>query len=181
MTKDDFLKKIELLDKKQGNYKETTNVMAERQERLQQETQQFIDVFEHLINKGYKVYVQELLCGNGLKSKPRRWSHLWLPEINTTIRFTPRPSCEIHEIKAKFMLARYIKSHRPYCYTFVIQPDSTLDYVDEKIEYCKEFYNKDLRKGIVNDIVVPQKKKRARIKTTSIYEKVETQNKNITI
>lgn len=48
MNKEEFLKKIELLDKKQGNYKDTTQVMEKRQERLKRSSQQFIDVFEHL-------------------------------------------------------------------------------------------------------------------------------------
>lgn len=173
MNKEEFLKKIEFLDKKQGNYKATTQVMAKRQERLKRSSQQFIDVFEHLVSKGYKVYAQELLSGNNAKKKPQRFSHLWLPEINTSIRFMPKTNCEIQERNAKFTLMRYLNLHRPYCYTFVVFPDSTLDYIDDKIEYCKGFYEKNPRKGIKNDVVVPPKKKRERIKVAPKYEKLE--------
>lgn len=178
MTREEFLKKIELLDKKQGNYKATTQVMAKRQERLKRSSQQFIDVFEHLVSKGYKVYAQELLSGNNAKkNKEERFSHLWLPEINTSIRFMPKTNCEIQERNAKFTLMRYLNLHRPYCYTFVVFPDSNLNYVDDKIEYCKGFYEKNPRKGIKNDVVIPPKKKRERIKVAPIYEKLERKPK----
>ena len=165
---------IELLDKKQGNYKATTQVMAKRQERLKRASQQFIDVFEHLVNKGYKVYAQELLSGNNAKkSKEVRFSHLWLPEINTSIRFMPKTDCEVQEVKATKTLWRYLSEIRDYCYTFVVFPDSDLNYIDEKIEYCKGFYENNPRKGIKNDVVVPPKKKRERIKVAPTYEKLE--------
>lgn len=173
MNKEEFLKKIELLDKKQGNYKATTQVMANRQERLKRASQQFIDVFEYLVSKGYKVYAQELLSGNNAKkNKEKRFSHLWLPEINTSIRFMPKTNCEIQERNAKFTLMRYLNLHHPYCYTFVIFPDSNLVYVDEKIEYCKSFYEQNPRKGIKNDVVVPPKKKRERIKVAPTMKKL---------
>ena len=112
MTREEFLKKIELLDKKQGNYKETTQVMPKRQERLKRASQQFIDVFEHLVSKGYKVYAQELLSGNNAKKKPQRWSHLWLPEINTSIRFMPKTNCEVQEVNATKTLWKYLSEIR---------------------------------------------------------------------
>ncbi len=174
MTREEFLKKIDLLDKKQGNYKETTQVMAKRQERLKRSSQQFIDVFEYLVSKGYKVFAQEVLQGNDTKkSKEKRFSHLWLPEINTSIRFMPKTKCEIQERNAKFTLMRYLNLHRPYCYTFVVHHDSTMEYIDEKIAYCKGFYDKNPRKGIKDDVVVPPKKKRERIKVAPTYEKLE--------
>ena len=173
MTREEFLKKIELLDKKQGNYKETTQVMAKRQERLKRSSQQFIDVFEHLVSKGYKVYAQELLSGNNAKKKPQRFSHLWLPEINTSIRFFGKADSDIAKHKIQTVLWKYLAEVREYCYTFVVFPDSNLDYIDEKIEYCKGFYEQNPRKGIKNDIVVPPKKKRERIKVAPNYEKVE--------
>lgn len=174
MTREEFLKKIELLDKKQGNYKDTTQVMAKRQERLKRASQQFIDVFEHLVSKGYKVYAQELLSGNNAKkNKEVRFSHLWLPEINTSIRFMPKTDCEVQEVKATKTLWRYLSEIRDYCYTFVVFPDSDLNYIDEKIEYCKGFYENNPRKGIKNDVVVPPKKKRERIKVAPTYEKLE--------
>ena len=173
MTREEFLKAILVLDKKQGNYKQTTLWMAQREERLKRESQQFIDVFEHLVNKGYKVYAQELLQGNNAKKKPKRWSHLWLPEINTSIRFMPKTDCEVQEVKATKTLWRYLSEIRDYCYTFVVFPDSDLNYIDEKIEYCKGFYEQNPRKGIKNDVVVPPKKKRERIKVAPTYEKLE--------
>ena len=173
MNKEEFLKKIEFLDKKQGNYKDTTLVMAKRQERLKRSAQQFIDVFEHLVSKGYKVYAQELLSGNNAKKKPQRWSHLWLPEINTSIRFYGKADCEIAKYKIQTRLWKYLTEVRDYCYTFVVFPDSNLDYIDEKIEYCKGFYEQNPRKGIKNNVVVPPKKKRERIKVAPTYEKLE--------
>lgn len=177
MNKEEFLKKIEFLDKKQGNYKDTTQVMAKRQERLKRSSQQFIDVFEHLVSKGYKVYAQELLSGNNAKKKPQRWSHLWLPEINTSIRFMPKTNCTVQEVNATKTLWKYLSEVRNYCYTFVVYHDSTLEYIDEKIDYCKRFYEQNPRKGIKNDIVVPPKKKRERIKVAPTYEKLERKPK----
>lgn len=173
MTREDFLKAISVLDKKQGNYKQTTQWMPKREERLKRASQQFIDVFKHLVSKGYKVYAQELLRGNNAKKKPKRWSHIWLPEINTSIRFMPNTDCEVQEVKATKTLWRYLSEIRDYCYTFVVFPDNNLDYIDEKIEYCKGFYEKNPRKGIKNDVVVPPKKKRERIKVAPTYEKLE--------
>jgi hypothetical protein len=98
---------------------------------------------------------------------------LWLPEINTSIRFFGKTDSDIAKHKIQTVLWKYLAEVREYCYTFVVFPDSNLDYINEKIEYCKGFYEKNPRNGIKNDIIVPPKKKRERIKVAPTYEKLE--------
>lgn len=172
MTREDFLKIVARRDKRQGNYESTTKRMHDRERKLKKQSQQFIDVYEHLISKGYKVYVMELLQGCGETNKSKRWSHLYLPEINTSIRFLRSSTNEEYEMKNKKKLWRYLKEISNYCYTFVIETEHDLSYVDEKLEYCKGFYEQNKRKGIENNIIIPPKEKRNRIKVTERYNKI---------
>lgn len=173
MTREEFLRAVTLQDKKQGNYKETTQWMTLREERLKRVSQNFIDTYEYLVGKGYKVFVMERLQGNGVKSKPKRWSHLYIPEINTSVRFWGKAKNEIQDTVIKKTLWRYLKEVRDYCYTFVMHPESDIKYVEEKVAYCKGFFDARPRKGIENNIVIPPKKKRERIKAAPTYERVE--------
>lgn len=175
MTTDEFLKAIALLDKKNGNYKETTQWIPKREERLKRASQQYIDVFGHLVKMGLKVYAMELLEGNGSKKKPKHWAHLYLPEINCSIRFMPKAKDEMSERKAKHRLWAYLSEHREYCFTFVVFPDSDLDYVTSKVKEVAKYYSSNPRKGINREII---KKKRERMKVAPTYEKLEIRSKS---
>lgn len=174
MTREEFMKAIILLDKKNGNYKETTKWLPKREERLKRASQQYIDVFSHLVKKGLRVFAMELLQGNGSDKAPNHWSHLYLPEINCSIRFMPKGKDEMSERKALHRLWAYLNEHREYCFTFVVHPNSDLDYIDAKVKEVAGYYSSKPRKGINIEIV---KKKRERIKVAPTYEKLERKPK----
>ena len=173
MTRDSFLKAVNNLDKKQGNYRQTTLWSAKRQEFLNRAPQRIIDVFEYLVGQGRKVFVYELLSRNNAKKEMSFMTPLYLPEYNLAIWYLPNTKNAIEEKKAKEQLKKYIYVTRPWFYTIVVTPDSTFDYVDAKLKEVEKYFRMTPRKGVVNKLVFPPKKKRERIKIVPKYEMVE--------
>lgn len=173
MTRDSFLKAVNYLDKKQGNYKQTTLWNTKRQEFLNRAPQRIIDVFEYLVGQGRKVFVYELLSRNNAKKEMSFMTPLYLPEYNLAIWYLPNAKNAIEEKKVKEQLKKYIYVTRPWFYTIVVTPDSTFEYVDAKINEVEKYFRMTPRKGVVNKLVFPPKKKRERIKSVPTYEKVE--------
>lgn len=170
MTRENFLNAVAALDKRQGNYKQTTLNKAKREELLNRVPQRVVDVFEHLINKGKKVFAYELLSRNNAKREMSFITPLYLPELNLAIWHLPASKSEEESRKNKEVLQKYIYVTRPWFYTIVINTDSTLDYVDAKLKEVEKYYMLTPRKGVVNKLVFPPKKKRERIKVTPKYE-----------
>lgn len=173
MTREEFLKAVNNLDKKQGNYKRTTLNKAKREELLNRAPQRVIDVFEHLVSKGEKVFAYELLSRNNARREMSFITPLYLPELNLAIWHLPASKSEEESRRSKEVLQKYIYVTRPWFYTIVINPDSTLDYVDAKLKEVEKYYMSTPRKGVLNKLVFPPKKKRERIKVTPTYEKIE--------
>lgn len=173
MTRESFLKAVAALDKRQGNYKQTTLNKAKREELLNRVPQRVVDVFEYLIGKGKKVFAYELLSRNNARREMSFMTPLYLPELNLAIWHLPASKSEEESRKSKEVLQKYIYVTRPWFYTIVINPDSTLDYVDAKLKEVEKYYMSTPRKGVVNKLVFPPKKKRERIKSIPTYEKVE--------
>ena len=173
MTRDSFLKAVNNLDKKQGNYKQTTLWTAKRQEFLNRAPQRVIDVFEYLVGQGIKVFVYELLSRNNAKKEMSFMTPLYLPEYNLAIWYLPASKNEEESRKNKEVLQKYIYVTRPWFYTIVIRPDSTFEYIDAKLKEVGRYYSLTPRKGVKDNIVIPKKKKRERIKSVPAYEKVE--------
>lgn len=173
MTREEFLKAVNNLDKKQGNYKQTTLWHAKRQEFLNRAPQRIIDVFEYLVGQGEKVFLYELLSRNNAKKEMSFMTPLYLPEYNLAIWYLPNAKNTIEENKIKEQLEKYIYVTRPWFYTIVVHPDSTFEYVDAKLKEVGRYYSLTPRKGIKDNIVIPPKKKRERIKVAPIYEKIE--------
>lgn len=173
MTREEFLSTIEKLDKKQGNYKQTLLHKAKRQEFINRVPQRVIDVFEYLVRNGRKVFAYEVLSRNNAKKEMSFITPLYLPELNLAIWHLPNTTSETEEAKNKEKLQKYIYVTRPWFYTIVINPDSTFEYVDAKLKEVGRYYSLTPRLGVKNNIVVPPKKKRERIKVAPTYEKVE--------
>lgn len=173
MKREDFLNTVAALDKRQGNYKQTTLNKAKREELLNRAPQRVVDVFEYLVNKGKKVFIYELLSRNNAKREMSFITPLYLPELNLAIWHLPASKNEEESRKNKEVLQKYIYVTRPWFYTIVIRPDSTFEYVDAKLKEVGRYYSLTPRKGIKDNIVIPKKKKRERIKSVPAYEKVE--------
>jgi hypothetical protein len=173
MTREEFLKAINNLDKKQGNYKQTTLWNAKRQEFLNRAPQRIMDTFEYLLSRGEEVFVYELLSRNNAKKEMSFMTPLYLPKYNLAIWYLPNAKNAIEEKKVKEQLKKYIYVTRPWFYTIVVTPDSTFEYVDAKLKEVGRYYSLTPRKGIKDNIVIRPKKKRERIKVTPKYEMVE--------
>lgn len=173
MKREDFLNTVAALDKRQGNYKQTTLNKAKREELLNRAPQRVVDVFEYLVSKGKKVFAYELLSRNNAKREMSFITPLYLPELNLAIWNLPASKNEEESRKNKEVLQKYIYVTRPWFYTIVIRPDSTFEYVDAKLKEVGRYYSLTPRKGIKDNIVIPKKKKRERIKPVPAYEKVE--------
>lgn len=173
MTKEEFLRAVALHDKKSGNYIHTTQHMEEREKRLDRVLQPSIDLYGYLVGKGYEVFVMELLKGNGAEEDPTRWTHFYIPEINTSIRMWGTPQSEEQAVKTTWKLRYYLRESRKYYFTFIMYQDSDIDYIEEKLALCRERFLENPREGVENNIVIPPKKKRKRIKVAPTYEKIE--------
>ena len=182
MTKDQFLASVALHDKIKGNYKETLMPARNKHRgyKLQQASRRLIDLYEYLTKIGYDVFVHELLSGDlsdtvkymykrrGLKiPKPAsfgRFAHLWIPEENIAIRFSNVPYGVRDE-----KLGQFINNSRPYCFLCVINPEDDPAEKFEKIfKDIKGYKSKGTgtKRGVADTLVVPVRKKRARITTT---------------
>ena len=172
MKREDFLKAVNNLDKKQGNYKQTTLCNAKRQEFLKRAPQRVIDVFEYLVRNSVKVFAYELLSRNNAKREMSFITPLYLPEYNLAIWYLPESKNDDEHRRYKEQLTKYIYVTRPWLYTIVIRPDSTFEYIDAKLKEVDKYYKATPRKGIVNNVSFPPKKKRERIKPVAKYEMV---------
>lgn len=181
MTKESFLASVALHDKTKGNYKHTLepNTVEERNERLWNADGRFISLYEYLNRAGYNVFVYEILGfykkidwskrnkkRKSLLPAPRsmgRFAHMYIPELNLAIRFTFVEHGEYDK-----RLGQFIHQSRDYVYTCVINPsDDVVEKFRSVRDKVKEYARGDSpKKGIARTLVVPERKKRARITTT---------------
>lgn len=166
MTKIEFLASVANADKTQGNYADTLvpSVMEKRGERLWGFDDRFISVYEHLLDRGFKVFVCEVLRKNKKWRKYKfikGFAHLWLPEINLAIRYSHTDAFEENK-----KLKEFLHGASRFIYAGVINKDTEdpISYVDDLIERVFEYSKTPTKRGIKSVLVKPKpKKKRARI------------------
>jgi hypothetical protein len=166
MNKIEFLASVANADKTQGNYADTlqADVWAERENRLWGFDDRFISVYEHLLNRGFKVFVCEVLRKNKRdrhRKKVKGFAHLWLPEIKLAIRYSHTTREEGNRKLKAFLLdaSRFV-------YTGVINRDTEdpIAYIDDLIERVFEYSKTPTKRGLKSVLVKPKpKKKRARM------------------
>lgn len=181
MTKESFLLSVALHDKTKGNYEYTLlpHTVEERNNRLWDADERFIALYEYLNKAGYNVFVYEVLAyykkidwskrkkkRKSLLPKPRsmgRFAHMYIPELNLAIRFTP---VEFGEYDRH--LGQFIHQSREYVYLCVINPsDDVVEKFRNVRDRVKEYARGDApKRGIARNLVVPERKKRARITNT---------------
>lgn len=166
MTKLEFLASVAQADKTQGNYSDTMKEewWGERSKRLWGFDDRFISVYEHLLDRGFKVFVCEILRKkkrSGHRMTICKFAHLWLPEVNLAIRYSHTTLAEGNK-----SLKRFLTSASKYVYAGVINKDTEdpIAYVDDLIDRVFEYRKTPTKKGVKDTIVKPKpKKKRARI------------------
>lgn len=166
MNKIEFLASVANADKTQGNYADTlqADVWAERENRLWGFDDRFISVYEHLLNRGFKVFVCEVLRKNKKWRKHKfikGFAHLWLPEIKLAIRYSHTTRDEGNR-----KLKEFLHGASKFIYAGVINIDTQdpIAYVDDLIERVFEYSKTPTKRGIKSVLVKPKpKKKRARM------------------
>lgn len=166
MNKIEFLASVANADKTQGNYADTLqpDVWAERENRIWGFDERFIAVYEHLLDRGFKVFVCEVLRKNKKWRKYKfikGFAHLWLPEINLAIRYNHLNSFEDNR-----KLKDFLCGAKRFVYAGVISKDTAdpIAYVDDLIERVFEYHKTPTKRGIKSVLIKPKpKKKRARI------------------
>lgn len=171
MTKEEFLAYVARLDRTQGNYLGTLlpKNVARRNELLWRVDDNFISLFKYLIDEGFAVYVHEILRKrrrgkhkNGRLLK--QFAHIWLPQLNLAIRFSPAPTNDGSDIRVK----SFIYTSRPNIFCCVVHSeDDAVSKIREAIPRIREYKKRTPRLGVIHEIIKPQpKKKRARIVTS---------------
>ena len=182
MTKEQFLTQVALHDKYKGNYRETLDEyrFIERTSKLNRVDDRLIGLYSYLTKNNYNVFVYEILSGeapdivkqsyarmNRRPPKPGcfgRFAHLWIPELNMAIRFCNKPYGERDE-----KLGQFIYNSRDYCFLCVISPeDDPVEKFEKVLMDIQEYKKRGTanKRGIADTLVVPARKKRARITTT---------------
>ena len=121
-------------------------------------------VYEHLLDRGFKVFVCEVLRKNKKWRKHKfikGFAHLWLPEIKLAIRYSHTTREEGNRKLKAFLLdaSRFV-------YTGVINRDTEdpIAYIDDLIERVFEYSKTPTKRGLKSVLVKPKpKKKRARM------------------
>lgn len=166
MTKLEFLASVAKLDKTQGNYADTLehDKWVEREKHLWSFDERFISVYEHLLDRGFKVFVCEVLRKNKKWHKYKfikGFAHLWLPEIKLAIRYNHLASFEYNKKQKDFLCGA-----QRFIYAGVISKDTEdpISYVDDLIKRVFEYSKTPTKRGVKGVIVKPKpKKKRTRI------------------
>lgn len=166
MTKLEFLASVANADKTQGNYADTLvkEVWETRESRIWGFDDRFIAVYEHLLNRGFKVFVCEVLRKNKKWRKHKfikGFAHLWLPEIKLAIRYSHTNAFEDNK-----KLKEFLHGASKFIYAGVINADTEdpIAYVDDLIDRVFEYSKTPTKRGIKSVLVIPKpKKKRARI------------------
>ena len=174
-----FISSVAQHDKLKGNYKDTLKPKnkQKRSEYLANADDRLIALYNYLVDDGYDVFVYEVLCGESPRLKPiherrrgynppkpkcfGRFAHIWLPEVNIAIRFS---NVEYGMKDGK--LGQFLHQSRDYCYICVINPSDDPVAKFENISSNILGYKKNgtaNKKGVLNTIVIPERKKRARI------------------
>lgn len=179
MTKEEFLRKVAIMDLKQGNFKETEKWMEKRKRKLDSVSDQYLEFYEYLLKEGYKVHVYEMLTPKGCKSEVHRMSHMYIPELECSVRFMPPKSDGFSYKKSHYLLNQYVHFYRPYCRTFVVEPQYGLEWLKDKLEEIRGYNEKQgMRIGIENEKVFPARGQRRRVAPKKISEKVEVKTKH---
>lgn len=166
MTKLEFLASVANADKTQGNYEDTLKPdnWKEREARIWGFDERFISVYDYLVDRGFKVFVCEVLRKNKKWRKHRfikGFAHLWLPEVNLAIRYSHNE----HMVTDRKLKEFLIGASR-YVYAGVINKDTEdpIAYVDDLIERVFEYSKTPTKRGVKGKIIKPKpKKKRARM------------------
>lgn len=171
MTKEEFLAYVARLDKTQGNYEGTllSKNVERRNKLLWRVDDNFIALFEYLIKEGFVVYVHEILRKRrqGKRKEGRilkQFAHLWLPQLNLAIRFTPseKPSSSDKRLKS------FIYATRENFFCCVInRGDDAVEKISSSIPLIRKYKKETPRLGVIPNIIKPiPKKKRTRIVTS---------------
>ena len=166
MTKMEFLASVDKADKTQGNYADTLvkEVWEERANRIWGFDDRFISVYEHLLDRGFKVFVCEVLRKNKKWRKHKfikGFAHLWIPEIKLAIRYSHTARDEENR-----KLKEFLHGASKFVYAGVINRDTQdpIAYVDDLIERVFEYSTTPTKRGIKSVLVKPKpKKKRTRM------------------
>lgn len=162
MTTEEFVKKVEELDKIQGNYygtsSRTDKQKEQRKRRISQYPQNAIDFFEWAINNGERVFIYEDII---IPKNPRNtMSHFVFPDYDMCVRFNTFNG----KFEKSSALWRYLKYLRKFGFIFFIRREDNLEQIIAYFNKVKGYYLKSPRIGLPQDIVKPIKKKRERIK-----------------
>lgn len=166
MNKMEFLAQVAKLDRTQGNYSSTKieKYAKKREKLLWGVDDRFLLLYEYLVNEGFAVYVFEILRKRRKvrKSEGRmmhQFAHIWLPQLNLAIRFSPVKNGE-----ADNRLKTFIISSQKNFFTCVVNSDdNAVKKIREAIPRIRQYQRETPRLGVMRDIVKPQKKVRARI------------------
>lgn len=179
MTKEEFLRKVAIMDLKYGNFTGTTKWMEKRKRKLNSVSDQYLEFYEYLLKEGYKVHVYEMLTPKGCKSEVHRMSHMYIPELECSVRFLPSKSDGFSYRKSQYLLNQYIRFYRPYCRTFVVEPQCGLEWLKDKLDEIRGYNEKQgMRMGIETEKAFPARGQRRRIAPKKISEKVEVKTKH---
>ena len=178
MTKEEFLRKVAIMDLKNGNFNETTKWMEKRKRKLNSVSDQYLLFYEYLLKEGYNVHVYEMLTPKGCKSEIHRMSHMYIPELECSVRFMPPNNDGFSYQKSRHLLGQYIRFYKPYCRTFVVEPQYGLDWLKDKLEEIRGYNERQgMRIGIENEKVFPARGQRRRVAPKKVSEKIEVKTK----
>lgn len=179
MTKEEFLRKTAIMDLTSGNFKETEKWMEKRKRKLNSVSEQYLEFYEYLLKEGYKVHVYEMLTPKGCTSEIHRMSHMYIPELECSVRFMPPKSDGFSYRKSHYLLNQYIHFYRPYIRTIVAYPQHDLEWLKNKLVEIRGYIKtQGLRMGIENEKIFPARGQRRRVAPKKISEKVEVKTKH---
>lgn len=169
MNKLEFLAEVARLDKVQGNYSSTKleRFAPRREELLWGVSDEFIALFEYLRKEGYDVYVFEILRKrthnrSSIGVMMHQFAHIWLPQLNLAIRFSP-----VKKGEKDGRLRNFIISSRKNFFTCVVNNgDDAVKKIRMAIPLIKVYKKETPRLGAMKDIVKPKKRERIRMTTT---------------
>lgn len=172
MNKIEFLADVARMDKTQGNYSSTKldRFWARREKMLWDADDRFIALYEYLRNEGFDVYVFEILRRRTKNRKSigrmmRQFAHIWLPQLNLVIRFSP-----VKKGERDIRLKNFILTTRRNFFTCVVNvDDDAVKKIRMSIPFIKVYKKETPRLGAMNDVVRPKKRDRIR---KSVVEKV---------
>lgn len=162
MEREEFIKKVSLLDKKQGNFQNTLKLMekgkVDRVGYLSKYPDNAIDFFEWALNNGEKVFVfEDIYRPNG---KFHTHAHFVFPDYQMCVMI----ETESRTFEKSIHCKQFIYQLSSMGFVFFIKPNDTLEEIVAYFERVKGYFRESPRAGFKGTIVKPERKKRQRIK-----------------